>query len=586
MKRSFKIYAVSTASEKHFPENSLVKFSHYLPSPITLDGQWKVAVAGVGLHLNINTIQSKEDQADIFLVSAFRGMEDLSRSPDRYGEDALTLTSGEYEPESLAHAIEEFFRRNEKTRRMSCRVNDSSQFVIRNPTTTPVYFLIHQHLFEALRLKPEHGFIWWHNAKYFKLRVSRGDSVTGQKVQHLYYPEKYNIHCSLAKAQNLGREQETAIYTGFLPLSAKNTFYYHNVRTLRFYPLATDTLNRIDIEITGSDGELLRLASGQPTIVELYFSKMESRQTFITCTNSDEQKASQFVTRLSHPLDVNHHEMALYSLIIPNSIRNLKTELCRKPIGFILEHYHDDLQDDEDDKSRHFANNDGDELNHNDIETQINHNDIQTQLHSRRRRRKIKRAENLRLIYLVPGFYDSLETLCEAMNVNLPSAMRFSAKSGHLNVELNDPTQGLWLFFPNELSSLLGFDENKHHGQYHMTVRVDPGDEEMSKSLPKVANLYKAYPSYVTVYTSNIEPQIFGEGYYQILRISPLNAHAKGSVIYCDYAHLEFINIKTDFLDKIYIYLRDASGDFLEFEDEKAEVIANVVIRPIKKSLL
>ena len=234
MKRSFKIYAVSTASEKHFPENSLVKFSHYLPSQITLDGQWKVAVAGVGLHLNINTIQSKEGQADIFLAPAFQGIEDLSRSPDRYGGEALTLPSGEYEPESLAHAIEEWFRKNEKTRRMTCSVNDSSQFVIHNPTLTSVYFLIHQHLFEALRLKPEHGFIWWHNAKYFRLRVSREDSVVGQKVQHLYFPEKYNIHCSLAKSQNLGREQDTAIYTGFLPLSAKNTFYYHNVRTLHF----------------------------------------------------------------------------------------------------------------------------------------------------------------------------------------------------------------------------------------------------------------------------------------------------------------------------------------------------------------
>ena len=582
MKRSFKIYAVSTASEKHFPENSLVKFSHYLPSQITLDGQWKVAVAGVGLHLNINTIQSKEDQADIFLVSSYQGIENLSRSPDRYGEEALSLPSGEYEPESLAHAIEEFFRRNEKTRGMTCRVNDSSQFVIHNPASTAVFLLIHQHLFEALRLKPEHGFIWWHNAKYFRLRVSRGESVAGQKVRHLYFPEKYNIHCSLAKSQNLGREQDTAIYTGFLPLSAKNTFYYHNVRTLRFYPLATDTLNRIDVEITGSDGELLRLASGQPTIVELYFSKMESRQTFITCTNSDEQKASQFVTQLSHPLDVNHHEMALYSLIIPNSIRNLKTEFCRKPIAFMLERYHENQQDDEEDKSHHFAGLDEDQLDHNDLQTQINHNDIQTQLHSRRRRRKIKRAENLRLLYLVPGFYDSLETLCEAMNVNLPSAMRFSAKSGHLNVELNDSTQGLWLFFPNELSSILGFDET-NVGEFLFAVHAD--EDEMSKSLPKLPNLYKAYPSYVKVYASNIEPQIFGDGYYQILRISPLNAHNKGSVIYRDYANLEFIKITTDYLDKIHIYLRDASGKFLEFEDEKDTVTVNVVIRPIKKSL-
>ena len=573
MKRSFKIYAVSTASEKHFPENSLVKFSHYLPSQITLDGQWKVAVAGVGLHLNINTIQSKEGQADIFLAPAFQGIEDLSRSPDRYGEEALSLPSGEYEPESLAHAIEEFFRKNEKTRRMTCSVNDSSQFVIHNPTLFSVYFLIHQHLFEALRLKPEHGFIWWHNAKYFRLRVSREDSVVGQKVQHLYFPEKYNIHCSLAKSQNLGREQDTAIYTGFLPLSAKNTFYYHNVRTLRFYPLATDTLNRIDIEITGSDGELLRLASGQPTIVELHFSKMESRQTFITCTNSDEQKASQFVTQLSHPLDVNHHEMALYSLIIPNSIRNLKAEFCRKPIRFMFENYHDNIEDDEEDKTHLLP----------EISDQLKHNDIMSQITNGRRRRKIKDMEGERQFELVPGFYDSLETLCEFINSNLPTSVRFSVKRGHIYVTLSDKKKGLWLFLPNELSTILGFDKHTHID--HVTFKLHTDNEEMSKPFPKLANLNKAYPSYATVYTSNIEPQIFGEGYYQILRISPLNAHAKGSVIYCDYAHLEFIKITTDFLDKIYIYLRDASGDFLEFEDEKAEVIANVVIRPIKKSL-
>ena len=452
MKRSFKIYAVSTASEKHFPENSLVKFSHYLPSQITLDGQWKVAVAGVGLHLNINTIQSKEGQADIFLAPALQGIEDLSRSPDRYGEEALTLPSGEYEPESLAHAIEEFFRKNEKTRRMTCSVNDSSQFVIHNPTLTSVYFLIHQHLFEALRLKPEHGFIWWHNAKYFRLRVSREDSVVGQKVQHLYFPEKYNIHCSLAKSQNLGREQDTAIYTGFLPLSAKNTFHYHNVRTLRFYPLATDTLNRIDIEITGSDGELLRLASGQPTIVELHFSKMESRQTFITCTNSDEQKASQFVTQLSHPLDVNHHEMALYSLIIPNSIRNLKAEFCRKPISFMFENYHDDIEDDGKDKT-HLLPELSDQLKHNDIMSQILHG---------RRRRKIKKMEDERQFELVPGFYDSLETLCESINSNLPTSVRFSVKRGHIYVTLTDKRKGLWLFLPNELSTILGFDKHTH----------------------------------------------------------------------------------------------------------------------------
>ena len=564
---------MSTASEKHFPENSLVKFSHYLPSQITLDGQWKVAVAGVGLHLNINTIQSKEGQADIFLAPAFQGIEDLSRSPDRYGEEALSLPSGEYEPESLAHAIEEFFRKNEKTRRMTCSVNDSSQFVIHNPTLTSVYFLIHQHLFEALRLKPEHGFIWWHNAKYFRLRVSREDSVAGQKVQHLYFPEKYNIHCSLAKSQNLGREQDTAIYTGFLPLSAKNTFYYHNVRTLRFYPLATDTLNRIDIEITGSDGELLRLASGQPTIVELHFSKMESRQTFITCTNSDEQKASQFVTQLSHPLDVNHHEMALYSLIIPNSIRNLKAEFCRKPISFMFENYHKDIADDGEDKT-HLLPELSDQLKHNDIMSQILHG---------RRRRKVKKMEAERQFELVPGFYDSLETLCESINRNLPTSVRFSVKRGHIYVTLSDKKKGLWLFLPNELSTILGFDKHTHID--HVTFKLHTDNEEMSKPFPKLANLNKAYPSYATVYTSNIEPQIFGEGYYQILRISPLNAHAKGSVIYCDYAHLEFIKITTDFLDKIYIYLRDASGDFLEFEDEKAEVIANVVIRPIKKSL-
>ena len=567
MKRSFKVYAVSTASEEHFPDNSLVKFSHYLPSQIALTKQWQVAVAGVGLHLNINTFQAEEGQAAIYLVGSFKIALQKTLSAGEWGRKAFWLQSGEYEPDSLAHAIEHFFKQNETTRKMSCSVVDS-KFDIYNPMSRNTYFLIHQHLFDTLRLNPVHGFIWWHGIKYYKLRVGRKKRIVGRPFQQLYFPEKYNVHCSLAKAQNLGQEQETAIYTGFLPVSAKNTFYYHNVRTLRFYPLAVDNLNCIDIWITGSDGELLRLASGQPTIVELYFSAMESPQTFITLTNGKDQPASEFATQLTRPLDVKNHEMALYSLIIPNTIRNLKAEYCRTPISFILEHYHRDLADDEADKTHHFP----DELNHNDVRTQL----------LGPRRRKIREAEEKREIRLVPGFYDSLETLCEAINKNLPDTVRFSVKRGHIHVALSNETQGLWLFFPNELSSILGFDET-NVGEFLFAVHAD--EDEMSKSLPKLPNLYKAYPSYVKVYASNIEPQIFGDGYYQILRISPLNAHNKGSVIYRDYANLEFIKITTDYLDKIHIYLRDASGKFLEFEDEKDTVTVNVVIRPIKKSL-
>ena len=84
-KPSFKIYAVSTASENHFPHNSLVKFSHYLPSQITLDSnkKWLVAVAGIGLHLNINTVESETSQVSLFWVKSFKHIDSIHASSRR-----------------------------------------------------------------------------------------------------------------------------------------------------------------------------------------------------------------------------------------------------------------------------------------------------------------------------------------------------------------------------------------------------------------------------------------------------------------------------------------------------------------------
>ena len=92
MKRSFKVYAVSTASEKHFPDNSLVKFSHYLPSQIALNKQWQVAVAGVGLHLNINTFQAEEGQAAIYLVGSFKIALQKTLSAGEWGPKSFLVT--------------------------------------------------------------------------------------------------------------------------------------------------------------------------------------------------------------------------------------------------------------------------------------------------------------------------------------------------------------------------------------------------------------------------------------------------------------------------------------------------------------
>ena len=80
----------------------------------------------------------------------------------------------------------------------------------------------------------------------------------------------------------------------------------------------------------------------------------------------------------------------------------------------MFENYHDTIEDDEEDKTHLLP----------EISDQLKHNDIMSQLSHGRRRRKIKDMEGERQFELVPGFYYSLETLCETINSNLPTVVR------------------------------------------------------------------------------------------------------------------------------------------------------------------
>ena len=148
-KKTFRVYSISNASEAYFPHNKLTEFSHYLPNQLTLDPAltWSVAVRSVGIHVSVKTVPCPKDQPSLYYVGAsqhIEALEKIANTQEVWGPRALTFSSDNYEPEQLAFQIQEFFKRNQRIRRVQCRLEGSGrqQFVLFNPQIFPTVLLM------------------------------------------------------------------------------------------------------------------------------------------------------------------------------------------------------------------------------------------------------------------------------------------------------------------------------------------------------------------------------------------------------------------------------------------------------------
>ena len=558
--KNFRVYAISNAGSNYFPNNKLVQFSHYLPSQLTLDHNldWRVAVKSIGLHINIYSLDCPTNEPCLFYVPSFR--------PDildaHHDGKSLTLPTNEYEPQSLAHFLQEFFKKHRRIRNVTCTFND--RFKIENPSASPLRLLMREELVDIMRL-PKEDFLNWNGNRYFQIKVPRRSVLEGQATEYFIFPQVYNVHCNFVTPQQFGENFEQIIYHGLIPVESKGTYFYHYVKTPRYFEVKTANLNRIDIKITGEDGKLLKLASGQSTIVELEFNSMESfTQTYITIKNDRNQKSSDFVGKLAAALSTEKCEICLHSLILPNSIMNIKDTLCKFPIICIVEEYHTEGETAV--EKDHFAN----------VHEDLQSNNILDLLKSTHRRKRQIKSVVQKKIYIEPGFYASISQLCKAINELLPADIAFEEQNGHVSIKLVNAERGAWIFLPNRLSDILGYEAE--HSGYHI-VSLNTKDKIQKQSLPKPSQIHKYYPAYCSVYCSDIESTIMGDNFYQLLRISPLSPHIKGQFQFCEYSVLEFVPLKVGFLSNLHIYLRDPSGDLLQFTNDTSPVTASLIIR-------
>ena len=523
-----RFYAISNASETFFKDNKLTAFSNYLPSQLTLDQPVQVAIRSVGLHCNVNSINIAKNEPSLFYVRGYSFdfvFPDGKFTDQNWGKFSLTLPDTQYEPHSLAHKLEDFFKLVAKLKRIKCTVEDNNGeqfFVLENPTLFPALFFMRQELAEGLQLEND-DYLTWNQRRYYKIKLNRRSRLKGKPFYGVpNFPQFYQVHCSLGRMV-----YDNAMYSGVIPIESNGTFYFKYNPVPKYYDITTTDLNQIDVKITGLDGQLLKLSRGQASVIEMEFiRKAKDQFTHLTLQNKD-QHANHFVCQLKSAIQIREGKMALYSLILRNNIRNLKESMCQTPI-----HYAIVGQGGEPSSSSSFK--------------------------------------------IPPGYYPTLKRLCDTLTEVGPNGLKFGHERGHLTLEYNSSGSGIEVFLPNALSDIFGFEPSSK-GVFNIELQVHGGESKKALSYP--ANLFHYYPAYVSVYSSHIRPVAVGENFYQILKMAPLKPKEKGLFQFYEVPVLEYSDITVGYLSNIAIQLRDPAGELIEFDSPTADVIINVTIK-------
>ena len=95
-------------------------------------------------------------------------------------------------------------------------------------------------------------------------------------------------------------------------------------------------------------------------------------------------------------------------------------------------------------------------------------------------------------------------------------------------------------------------------------------------TLPGNLNLIK----YGIIYCDIIQEQIVGEDYRQVLQIIPLNSN-EGSQVLSNNLDLQYVPVKSNFINSINISIKSLTGDFIKFDDDFIYTIVKLHFRKI-----
>ena len=176
----------------------------------------------------------------------------------------------------------------------------------------------------------------------------------------------------------------------------------------------------------------------------------------------------------------------------------------------------------------------------------------------RNARMVVEHEESVHNVYLDDGYYDSPETLVEAINLDKVSMVKFSYDSMTQKVRAHLKRQTKFILY-GDLSDILGFN--------NIT-----SDADQSITLPanSVVDLRRGFES-LYVYSSMVEPRVVGDKIVPLLRIAPITGQ-HGEMATTRFEHVQYIPVMSREFGTIETELRDDTGRPVPFERGKVTV--------------
>ncbi len=140
-----------------------------------------------------------------------------------------------------------------------------------------------------------------------------------------------------------------------LPSNKKQKYFYHSLKNIRYYPIQITSIKTVGIEFLDASDKLLKLKTGQPSLVLLHLRKTKRAMSYSTKhirvdskMNDDikpAQKNNNFEVHLSHPIDLNAGaKIALADISFPNRIDSIPLSVFDKKIKVSTDPFEQEIE--------------------------------------------------------------------------------------------------------------------------------------------------------------------------------------------------------------------------------------------------
>ena len=304
-----------------------------------------------------------------------------------------------------------------------------------------------------------------------------------------------------------GDKYSTLVYDTSLPKSARDKYFHHYVKHIKYFPIRNTFIDTITTTFLDINGKKLLIEKGQPSFVHFHLKTMHSEENYnlnyirLDSSNTKMNQLntnSNFWVHLKDSMKLDEKsEVALVNINFPNLIKNIGTALSQKNINFLVKQEPEDL---------------------------------------------IFNAK------IPPAYYPTSTSLIQAVESNLPKTLKqfltFTAKEGKLQL-VSKHNDSIICQFPIEFMNILGFNTDKTYYKY---VRIKDNNFEMliknneKYTAPNPINVMYYYPNVMLCYTNFVKHSIVGNSYFPILKIIPIPpTPSKDEYYSAHFDHLEFI---------------------------------------------